>query len=342
MKLYFNIFGQFGLLTAMWMATLSTAAIAEPAAASQIPSRWPLPPARARFEYVTSIYGEAETQNEGLLSQLTSFLFGDQPSRHFKRPHDIAVSAKGLMVVTDPGAAAIHIIGATNDDYRFIQQVGEDRLISPLGTALTAQGEILVSDSEARVIYRLSATGDSLGRITDKAWLRPTDIAVQPVTGNIYVLDTLGHNIHIYYPSGKKLGQFGKRGAGTGKFNYPTHLAFDRQGNLYVTDSMNFRVQIFDKLHRPKSHFGKLGDRLGEFSKPKGIALDDQDTIYIVDAHFDHLLIYDKGGHFLLPIGGAGTGPGLFNIPSGIATSGYYIYIVDAYNRRVQILRRIG
>jgi len=321
---------------------LPSTVIAEQDAEDKQTIRWPLPPSKTRFVYVKSIYGEPESKNEGFFSSLASFLFGDEAPNYFTRPHDIAVSSTGLMVVTDPGAGGIHIINSNNDDYQFIQQLDGTRLISPIGVTFMGQGEILLTDSQARTIYRLSTDGEKLGQIVDKALQRPTDIAVNPVTKHIYVVDTLGHSIHVYNQTGKKIRQLGKRGGQAGEFNYPTHLTFNSQGELYVTDSMNFRVQIFDKQHRPKVRFGKLGDRLGEFSKPKGIALDQQDNIYIVDSHFDHLLVYDKNGRFLLPIGGHGAAPGLFNIPIGITVSRHFIYIVDAYNRRVQILKSVG
>jgi DNA-binding beta-propeller fold protein YncE len=303
---------------------------------------WPLPPAKARFIYVKSVYGESRQLDGGIFSGLKRFLFGDDIPRHFSRPHDIAVSDTGLMVVTDPGAAGFHIINTENDEYHFIQQLNETRLLSPIGVAFTYEGVILITDSLAKTIYRVSSEGEKLGQITDKTLQRPTDIAVHPLTKDIYVLDTHGHNIHVYDPSGAKRFQFGKRGDQAGEFNFPTHLTFNRKGELYVTDTMNFRVQVFDKKHQPIARFGSLGDRLGEFSKPKGIALDEQDNVYIVDSHFDHLLVYDKKGRFLLPIGGNGTGPGLFNLPTGVTISQHYIYIIDSYNRRVQILKRLG
>lgn len=315
---------------------------AEPVVKQAESIRWPLPPAKTRYVYVKSVYGEPVTKEEGFFASLASFLFGEKEPHYFSRPHDIAVSPGGLMVVTDPGAGGFHIINLEQEEYHFIQQLDEDRLNSPIGVAFNKEGNILISDSETAKIYRVSTNGDKLGEIRDKGLLRPTDLAVHPQTGDIYVLDTHGHNVHVYDPSGKKRLQFGKRGHAAGDFNYPTHLGFSPQGELYITDTMNFRVQIFNQKHKFKAMFGKLGDRLGEFSKPKGIALDQRGNVYVVDSHFDHLLIYDQKGRFLLPIGGNGSRPGYFNIPTGVAVSGYYIYIVDSYNRRVQILKQAG
>lgn len=334
----------FGIIIAFLSTSLSlfsSVVYADSGRVNDATVRWPLPPAKTRFVYVKSIYGEPESKDNGFFSSLASFLFGEEAPNQFKRPHDIAVSDSGLIVVTDPGAAGIHIIDSESENYQFIQQLDDTKMRSPVGVAFTGQDEFLVTDSQSRSIYRISRDGEQLGEINDATLQRPTDIAVNPVTKHIYVLDTLAHSVHIYDQTGKKLQQLGKRGTQAGEFNFPTHLTFSRNGELYITDTMNFRVQVFDTQHRPKLQFGNLGDRLGEFSKAKGIALDQQDNVYVVDSHFDHLLIYDKKGRFLLPIGGHGAGPGLFNIPTGVAIKRHTIYIVDAYNRRVQILKQL-
>ena len=104
-------------------------------------------------------------------------------------------------------------------------------------------------------------------------------------------------------------------GNGPGEFNFPTHIAADRQGDLYVTDSMNSRIVRLDPEGRFKNQIGAQGDGPGHFSRPKGVAVDTFGHVYVMDAVFDNIQIFDREGQYLLALGELGSEPGQFWLP---------------------------
>jgi hypothetical protein len=53
--------------------------------------------------------------------------------------------------------------------------------------------------------------------------------------------------------------------------------------------------------------------------------------------------VFSQQGQLLYYFGGSGTGPEEFQLPAGLFINhDDRIYVVDSYNRRVQILRYIG
>ena len=59
------------------------------------------------------------------------------------------------------------------------------------------------------------------------------------------------------------ISEFGRRGAGPGEFNFPTHINVDAAGRVYVTDSLNCRIQVFDASGQFQRAFGSAGDGAG-------------------------------------------------------------------------------
>ena len=65
--------------------------------------------------------------------------------------------------------------------------------------------------------------------------------------------------------------------------------------------------------------------------------------VYVVDAAFSNVQIFDDGGELLLFVGRIGAAPGEFWLPAGLHIDGRdRIYVVDQYNRRVQVFDYLG
>ncbi|MFQ5720981.1 MAG: 6-bladed beta-propeller, partial [Candidatus Aminicenantales bacterium] len=61
---------------------------------------------------------------------------------------------------------------------------------------------------------------------------------------------------------------------------------------------------------------------------------------YVVDAGFNNFQIFNQDYQVLLAVGEGGSEPGQFWLPAGICIDrDDYIYVSDAYNRRVQIFK---
>ena len=87
-----------------------------------------------------------------------------------------------------------------------------------------------------------------------------TDIAFAP-GGRLFIADGYGNaRILEYDSSGRRIREWGSRGAAPGQFHLPHGIAVDREGILYVADRENGRIQKFDldgRLLGAWIHLGK-------------------------------------------------------------------------------------
>ena len=153
------------------------------------------------------------------------------------------------------------------------------------------RGEEARKFGKGHQVFKLSPEGDVLMTLgeagvhgDDQAHFNgPSHVAVNPVTGDIWVAD--GHRggnnrLVRFSKDGKFITEIGggveSATAERGLFNDPHHIAFSSQGRLFVSDRGNNRIQIFDRD-------GNFIGAWTHFGRPSSIAIDDQDRIYVVD-----------------------------------------------------------
>jgi DNA-binding beta-propeller fold protein YncE len=281
--------------------------------------------------------------SKGLWQRVSELVSGGTEPRLI-RPMGIAVDEGQVVYVADPGAQAVHRFDRSRGRYDLIHREDGRKLPSPVAVAVGPEGEAYAVDSilgQLFVIHRGSTKAVSL--TLGAELVRPSGVAVDRSTGQVYVADTGAHQVKVFAPDGSLRSTFGRRGEADGLFNYPTSIWWDSTGRLLVADSLNFRVQIFDAGGRFLGKIGSLGDGTGYLSRPKGVAVDGSGHIYVVDTLFHAVQIFDAGGAFLLHFGDQGTGRGQFWLPAGICIGeGDTIYVADSHNQRVQIFRYIG
>jgi DNA-binding beta-propeller fold protein YncE len=334
------------LLTRMVsIVLLSAAGIALPALGGD-PERlvWPPGPAQPRVEFVRAFSRPADLGiGKGFFERFKDLLFGETESR-IVRPMAVVASG-GVLYVADPGAKGVHRFDTVAGNYALITAADSVPLPSPVGLARGDAGEIYVTDSQlAQVFVIRPGEKSALALRLDVKLTQPTGIAFDSISGQLYVVDTKQHCIHIFARDGSLAGSIGRRGSGDGEFNYPTYLWRTPQGRLYVTDSLNFRIQVFDARGQFASKFGRQGDGTGEAARQKGVATDRYGHVYVVDALFHAFQIFDTTGRLLLPVGERGHERGEFWLPTGIFIDqdDGMIYVADSYNQRIQVLRYIG
>lgn len=117
----------------------------------------------------------------------------------------------------------------------------------------------------------------------------PTDIVVDPESGDIFVSD--GHNVNTnarivkFSKDGKFLKEWGGLGWAPGQFNTPHAIDLDSQGRLFVADRGNGRIQIFDQDGRFLEEWRHLGGRSGIAITPDDIMFTTgSNSIMIVNA----------------------------------------------------------
>ncbi|HXZ41670.1 MAG TPA: 6-bladed beta-propeller [Terriglobales bacterium] len=269
---------------------------------------------------------------------------GEPEHRMMVRPYSIAVDSQGRAIVTDPGAAGLHIFDFEHHKYKFLERRGKekDAMLAPQCVALDAQDNIYVTDSETGKIFVFEPSGKyrhALGSLKggEGYFKRPTGIAVDSAAQRIYVTDTLRDKIYVLDMQGQVLETIGKRGSDKGEFYYPTELHLDHD-NLLVVDAMNFRVQWFGRNGNAEGMMGQIGDAPGQIFRPKGVAVDSEDHLYIVDGLSGMVQVFDRQGRLLYYFGKRGVGLGEFQLPSGVFIDrNDRVFVVDSFNRRVQV-----
>jgi len=190
---------------------------------------WPAAPSAPRIRYLRSVNSAADLGFRApALEQFFEFMVGIA-DRGLARPYGIAVEGR-LLLIADPGAAAIHFLDLNGKFYKRVSTVGTTDLLSPVGVVIGA-GNIFVSDSALNKIFILDLQGNFVGEIDGLE--RPTGLAFDAVNELLYVAETLAHRIAVYSLDGTRLLDIDSPADGDKAFNAATHIAF-RDGVLLI------------------------------------------------------------------------------------------------------------
>jgi len=114
-------------------------------------------------------------------------------------------------------------------------------------------------------------------------------------------------------------------------------------GRLAVADTHYHRVVLFRRDGRLDGMLGGYGLEPGQFIFPVATACDAEGNLYVCEyGGNDRIQKFSPEGRFLVSMGGAGTGRGQFQRPSGMVISGDRLYVVDAFNNRIQVFSCAG
>lgn len=281
-------------------------------------------------------------------TKVVNFIAGAPDYHAMHRPYSVATDSHGRIIITDPGAAGVHIFDFEQHKYKFLERTGKsDSMLNPQCVAVDDQDNIYVTDSEAGEIFVFEPSGKHLRTIGalkggEGYFKRPTGIAVDSAAQRIYVSDTLRNTVYVMDLQGNILGTIGKEGDGEGEFRYPTELRLTATA-LLVVDSMNFRVQAFDRSGTYKFSIGKIGDAPGAVFRPKAVGMDSEGDVYIVDSLWGVVQVFNQQSQLLYYFGARGTHAGEFQLPTGLFIDhNDHVYVVDSFNRRVQEFRYAG
>jgi DNA-binding beta-propeller fold protein YncE len=328
------------MFAVLFVTACSETPVSSPGSVEAVPvveMVWPAAPAEPRISYEFSFTGPEDLGiHPSGIKRLWNALAGTEDNS-MVRPYAVSVYRTNI-VVGDPGANAVHLFDRIGGKYLRIDKAGEETLQTTVGVALS-DNFVFVADSSTGKVHIFDTRGKL--QVTIDGLERPTGLAYDPESEQLYVADTLAHRIVVFDVEGRRLFEFGRRGMGDGEFNYPSHLSLSKDV-LLVNDNMNFRMQSFDLRGHHLGTFGEHGDGSGFFSQPKGVASDEQGNVYVAGATIDHIQVFSQEGDFLLAFGGEGEGPGHFVMPAGLAIEDNVIYVADSYNQRIQVFRYVG
>ncbi|XP_058132787.1 peptidyl-glycine alpha-amidating monooxygenase isoform X9 [Dasypus novemcinctus] len=153
------------------------------------------------------------------------------------------------ILVVDPNNAAI------------LQSSGKNMFYLPHGLSIDKYGNYWVTDVALHQVFKLDPNSKEaplliLGRSMQPGsdqnhFCQPTDVAVDPGTGTIYVSDGYCNSRIVQFsPSGKFITQWGEESSGSnpkpGQFSLPHSLTLvPHLGQLCVADRENGRIQCF-------------------------------------------------------------------------------------------------
>jgi DNA-binding beta-propeller fold protein YncE len=193
---------------------------------------------------------------------------------------------------------------------------------------------VLVKSGVEKYVFDLKWGSEGTG---DGQFSSPEGIAVDPISGSIYVIDQRNHRIQKFSSTGAYITQWGSYGAGNGQLSFPSNMAIDASGNVYVADEYNHRIQKFSSTGAYITQWGSFGKGDGQFIYPKGIAVDATGNIYVTEYHNQRVQKFSSTGTFITKWGSAGTGDGQFTNTWGIAFDPTgNVYVGDYDGNRIQ------
>jgi NHL repeat-containing protein len=168
------------------------------------------------------------------------------PSGDFAGPCGLAVASNGDLYVSDYYHHAVDVF-TSSLNYEG-QIAGEDPLDGPCALALDSTGKLYVNNFHRNVVRFAASPSFGAGTVIAGAPLdssRPTGVAVDPTTNNVYV-DERTH-VAVYGPTGALVEVIGPGAPGSLGNGYG--LAFSRfpatLGRLYVPDAADNTVKVY-------------------------------------------------------------------------------------------------
>lgn len=265
-----------------------------------------------------------------------------------RAPVKMVMDAEGSVYVADQRVGGVVKINAYGTQLLTMRTAA-----APSGLAFAQDGTLLVSQADFVARYSI-ATGVELGRLSGGQLQAPAGIAVDDVTGYIYVADSRANQVEIYTASGVYVKAFAK-----GVLSTPTGISFEKVSRqLVVADTLHNKVQFFDVDGNFIKSLGNavstsLGASVGamQFAAPVAIAFEYSkgqlpvvlNRMYVVDAFQSNVQVVDPAGvgapiavvgtanNF---IGSVGTVNGLLMVPSDA--------LFDAVNNRLLVVNGFG
>ena len=212
------------------------------------------------------------------------------------------------------------------------------------GATTMLDGSVLIGDYWNFRVRHFAVDGTLLGDFINNPGFQPGQhqapygLAVDPVTGDVYMADTDRYTVDKYAADGTFLMEFGSQGSAADQFLYPSRVAVGADRRVYVVDTWANKIKVFTPNGVPLFSFGAMGAANGQFKQPHGEAIDQYGRLWVADTKNWRIQVFDSEGHFLFKFGSKGFMPGQFQGDlRGLAidTQNSWVYQVDAEGNHV-------
>ena len=268
--------------------------------------------------------------------------WGDLPEGWvYKEAGGVAVDSRDQVYVFNRGTCPMIVF---NRDGSVARTWGEGVFKTPHGVSVGPDDEIYCVDSgdstvrkftpEGKLLMTLGTADSPAPKMSGKPFNRPTHLAVDKRTGELYVSDGYSNaRVHKYTPDGKYLTSWGESGTGEGQFNIVHNIDTDSDGWVYIADRENRRVQVFSSDGIFEAQWGNLSRTAAVYVDTRG----DRDLVYAGeyfggigsnDIGTDlgpRVTIFDTSGNVqaLVSRQPYGDEPGRFYAPHGMAVDSH-------------------
>ncbi len=264
----------------------------------------------------------------------------------FNQPSDITSDTQGQLYVLDAMNSRVVIFSTQGQFVREINTAKTKHSFYRAMALAVDKNVLYIADSFQHQIRRFSLQGKWLNDIPlqppepDKDVVSKESVALpEPVAllvreDELIYADRRWHRIcYLELPSGKQKHCTGERGEMEGQFQFPLHIAQDRDGYISIVDVLNARVQVFNRKGDYYSQTGRFS--LDKMYRPNGNAFGLHDFQYISDAYLGTISIY-LHGRFLGLLQDAQGNTVKFTTPVDLhyEPSGY-LYVVDTQKHQV-------
>jgi DNA-binding beta-propeller fold protein YncE len=267
-------------------------------------------------------------------------------------PIRLAFTPEGNLLVSDYRANMILTVDSrTNKVIRWFAVKGR-----PLAVAY-ARGRVYVGNETKGCIEVYNRAGRSNFKLggTMGPVQHPTDMAIDPRQGRIFVVDGLEKSVKVFSFKGQLINTFPDSAPNPDVLTHPTGITLDREKKeVLVSDYGDSREGIFARV-QIFNYSGELvgtlsGKGSGWFSKPKfsrpqGLAVDGDGHIFLVDCYSCEVLVFDiASGSLMETLGGFGSEPGKMLLPLDIVMddASRDIFVTNNRSARIEIFRQGG
>ena len=255
-------------------------------------------------------------------------------------PVRLAVNNDGHIIVTEWYRHTVQIFDREGKKLESFRE-SNVKFSNPRSVPITADNCILVSDDHR--IQKISMDGACIASVCVKGnkplqFDTPDGIAISPVTGHIYVVESGNHRIQVLNPDLTFSFSFGSFGSAIGQFKRPCNAVIDNRGFIYVTDAWNSRVQKFSSDGKFVLEIGSAGSDPGKLSNPVGITIDASGLLCITEWNNSRVSVFTCDGEFIRCFGNNGSGFNEFRGCAGITfDKDGFLYICDHLNNRIVV-----
>lgn len=251
-------------------------------------------------------------------------------------PARVSVGPHGEVVVTDPPRQQV-VVRDREGRLKARWTVAAD----PIGVAVDATG-VWVGERGTGAVrhHTLAGVVDNALGIGDGEFGLPSDLAIDPATGAVWVADTLRGQISAYDATGYRRVVFD--GGRDDRIELPTGVWVSND-TVWVVDQRTRQVRAFDKEGHATGAFGAHGAEPGELYMPQGVWGDGAGRLYVVDARLARLAAFDLTGAWLGEVGAYGTAPGQLRQPTDVAgDADGRLFVASTGNGRLEVWARDG